>query len=119
MKNPKIKKNTIPMGRLISDILIESGLIDTLRAAGSIPDLIVVHGSTLTAQPLRRMQLIKKVISTPKVIPDILTRRTLVADYPQIFKEELSEYVQLYLEPCVRDHSEVDPAWIRGRTLPS
>ncbi|XP_058741372.1 uncharacterized protein LOC131613744 [Vicia villosa] len=107
------------MGRLISDILTESGLIDTLRAAGSIQDLTTINGSTLDAHTLRRMQLIGKVTSTPTVIPDILTRRNPVVDFPLIFKEELSESVQLYLESCVRDQSEVDPSWIRGRNPPS
>src|SRR4051812_14273661 len=82
LKYPKIKKNTIPMGRLISNILTESGLIDTLRAASSIQDLTTVSGNTLTAHTLRRMHLIGKVTSTPKVIPDILTRRTPVVDFP-------------------------------------
>src|SRR3954462_6322695 len=75
-KYPKLKKNTIPFGRMISDILTESGLIDTLRAADSSQYLTSIRGSILTAQSLRRMQLIEKVTTPPKVFPDILTRRT-------------------------------------------
>ncbi|XP_058784253.1 uncharacterized protein LOC131659026 [Vicia villosa] len=119
LKYPKIKKNTIPMGRLISDILNESGLIDVLKEAGSVKDLITVSGSTLTAHTLRRMQLIGKVLSPPTVVNYILVRRIPVVDFQLFLKEELLDSVLFYLESCVRDKSEFDPAWFRGRILPT
>ncbi|XP_058725928.1 uncharacterized protein LOC131597239 [Vicia villosa] len=119
LKYPKIKKNTIPMGRLISDILTESGLIDALKAAGSVHDLTTIIGSTLTAHTLRRMQLIGKVLYPPIVVNDIMSRRNPIIDFQQIFKEEHSNSVRLYLESCVKDKSKFDQAGLRGRILPS
>src|SRR3954465_15182076 len=47
------------------------------------------------------------------------SRRIAVEGFISLFHKELDQVVKLYLEDCVRKQSEVDPAWIRGRVLPS
>ncbi|XP_058760167.1 uncharacterized protein LOC131633470 [Vicia villosa] len=102
-KHPKLKKNSIPFGRMISDILTESGLLDTLRAEGSSHNLSATHGSILNAQSLRRMQLIEKVITPPIVFPHILTRRTRVVSFSHMFKEELEKSVKSLVKSCKKE----------------
>src|SRR4051812_29159679 len=99
--------NTIHFGRMISNILIESGLIDILRAAGSLHNLTAIRGSIMNAQSLKRIELIEKVTTSPKVFPDILTRRTLVVNFSHMFKEELDKFVKRYLKSYVKAQTSV------------
>ncbi|XP_058752247.1 uncharacterized protein LOC131625404 [Vicia villosa] len=118
-KNQKIKRNIIPLGRLISDILTESGLIDSLLEAGAVQDLEATCGSTVTTHTLKKMKLITSVTSPPRVVNEIRTRRTPVDDFQLFFKEEHPKVILFYLESCLKDNSEVDPAWLHNITLPS
>src|SRR4051812_47705055 len=104
---------------MISDILIESNLLDSLRTIGTSKFFGVIQGHVINGFDLQRMDLIEKVISVPVIFPDILTRRVPVEGFASLFKEELNKAVKRYLEASVRAQSSVDPAWIRGRVLPS
>ncbi|XP_058750455.1 uncharacterized protein LOC131623463 [Vicia villosa] len=119
LKNQKIKRNIIPLGRLISDILTESALIDSLREAGAVQDLAATCGSTLTAHTLKKMKLITSVTSQPRVVNEIMNRRIPVDDFQMLFKEEHPKFILYYLESCLKDDTEFDPAWLHSRNLPS
>ncbi|XP_058758267.1 uncharacterized protein LOC131631491, partial [Vicia villosa] len=118
-KFPEFKKNTIPLARMISDILVESDLMNALRDVDTPKFFTVLQGHVLNALDLKRILLIPEVTSTPRIAPDILTRRSPVENFSQLFKEELHKSVKRYLKTCVLAQSYVDRAWIRGRTLPS
>lgn len=58
-------KNYILLGRLISDILIESGLVDHLISLNLMEDVIVDVGKPLNVRNLKSMGLIDKVRFKP------------------------------------------------------
>src|SRR3954470_16894876 len=118
-KFPEFKKNAIPFARMISDILLESDLLDSLRTIGTSKFFGVIQGHVMNAFDLQRMRLIEKVTSVLVIFPDILTRRVPVEGFTSLFKEEPNKAVKCYLEVSVKAQSSVDPAWIRGRVLPS
>lgn len=58
-------RNYIPMGRLISDVMIESGLVDHLIQLNLMDDVIVDVGKPLNRRNLKSMGLIDKVLIKP------------------------------------------------------
>src|SRR4051812_41458627 len=118
-KYPHIPRTTIPFGRMISDILIESKVLDSIRKLNASHFLGVVQGPIFNGVDLFRLELIKNVPFVCTSFPDILSRRVAVEGFVSLFHKELHQVVKLYLEDCVRKLSDIDPAWIRGRVLPS
>src|SRR4051812_34776989 len=118
-KCPYLPRNTIPFARMILDILIESDLLDSIRTTRASQFLRVVQGPVFNGVDLFRLDLIKEVTSVGTSFPDILSRRVPVAGFATLFQAELRKAVKHYLEASVRTQSSVDPAWIRGRVLPS
>src|SRR4051812_6747391 len=118
-KYPHIPRKTIPFGRMISDILIESKVLDSIRKLNAPHFLGVVQGPIFNGVDLFRLELIQNVPSVCTSFPDILSRRVVVEGFVSLFHKELHQAVKLYLEDCVRKQSNVDPAWICGRVLMS
>src|SRR4051812_14630514 len=118
-KYPHIPRTTIPFGRMISDILIESKVVDSIIKFNASHFLGVIQGPIFNGVDLFRLELIKNVPFVCTSFPDILSRRIAVEGFISLFHKELDQVVKLYLEDCVRKQSDVDPAWIRGRVLPS
>src|SRR4051812_36867744 len=121
-KYPHIPRTTIPFGRMISDILIESKVVDfirNLRNLNASHFLEVTHGPIFNGVGLLGLEVIKNVPSVCTSFPDILSRRIAVEGFISLFHKEPDQVVKFYLEDCVRKQSDVDPAWIRGRVLPS
>ena len=58
-------RNYIPLGRLISDVLIKSDLVDHLISLNLMEDVIVDVGQPLSGRNLKSMSLIDKVIIKP------------------------------------------------------
>src|SRR4051812_46813616 len=79
----------------------------------------VIQGPIFNGVDLFRLELIKNVPFVCTSFPDILSRRIVVEGFISLFHKELDQVVKFYLEDCVRKQSDVDPAWIRGRILPS
>src|SRR3954464_10203745 len=104
---------------MISDILIEIDLMDSLRTIGTSKFFGVIQGHVINGFDLQRLELIKEVISVPVIFPYILTIRIPIEGFASLFKEELNKAVKRYLEASVRAQYSVDPAWILGRVLPS
>src|SRR3954468_13083150 len=118
-KYPHIPRTTIPFGRMISDILIESKVVDSIKNLNASHYLEVTQGPIFNGVDLFGLELIKNVPSVSTSFPDILSRRIAVEGFISLFHKELDQVVKLYLEDCVRKQSDVDPAWVRGRVLPS
>src|SRR3954468_15433759 len=118
-KYPHIPRTTIPFGRMISDILSESKVVDFFRNPNASHSLEVTHGPIFNGVNLFGLEIIKNVPFVCTSFPDILSRRIAVEGFISLFYKELDQVVKLYLEDCVRKQSDIDPAWIRGRVLPS
>src|SRR3954470_18634077 len=118
-KYPHIPRTTIPFGRMISDILIERKVVDFFRNPNASHSLEVTHGPIFNGVDLFGLEVIKKVPVMCTSFPDIMSRRIAVEGFISLFHKELDRVVKFYLEDCVRKQSDVDPAWIRGRVLPS
>lgn len=58
-------QNYIPLGRLICDVLLESGLVDHLISLNMMKDVMVDMGKALNAKNLKSMGLIDKVNVKP------------------------------------------------------
>lgn len=58
-------KNYIPLGILISDVMIENGLVDHLISLNLMEDVIVDVGKPLNGRNLKSMGLIDKVRVKP------------------------------------------------------
>src|SRR3954470_12426725 len=117
VKYPHISRKTIPFGRMISNILIESKVLDSIRKLNASHFLGVVQGPIFNGVDLFRLELIKNVPFVCTSFPDILSRRVAVEGFVSLFHKELHQTVKLYLENCVRKQLDVDPVWIRGRVL--
>src|SRR3954466_8617910 len=118
-KYPHIPRTTIPFGRMISEILIESKVVDSIKHLNASHYSHVTRGPIFNGVDLFGLELIKNVPVVCTSFPDILSRRIAVEGFISLFHKELDQVVKLYLEDCVRKQSDVDPAWIRGRVLPS
>src|SRR3954464_7704186 len=118
-KYPHIPRTTILFGRMISDILIESKVLDSVRKLNASHFLGVVQGPIFNGVDLFRLELIKNVPFVCTSFPDIMSRRVDVEGFVSLFHKELHQVVKFFLEDCVRKQSNVDLAWIRGRVLPS
>src|SRR3954464_4189063 len=118
-KYPHIPRTSIPLGRMISDILIEGKVVDFIRNLNAPHLLEVTHGPIFNGVDLFGLEVIKNVPVLCTSFPDILSRRIAVKGFISLHHKELDQVIKLYLEDCVRKQSDVDPAWIRGRILPS
>lgn len=58
-------RNYIPLGRLIFDVLIESGMVDHLISINMMEDVTVDMGKPLNAKNLKSMWIIDKVRIKP------------------------------------------------------
>src|ERR1044072_8297238 len=96
----------IPLGRLISAILVENGIIEHLReeeALNSI-DLTQGFGDTFNGKNLKEMEVIKDILTEPPSETEeiILKRRHITNDLPPFTKEEpfeaTAEFVRMQVE---------------------
>src|ERR1044072_6792025 len=95
----------IPFGRLISDILVENGLVKFLEEEAEYTrDLTASVGDVLDARNLKKMGIVKSIIVDP--IPtnqeEILERRQEVEDFPLFTKLDhpavIAEYIFMMQE---------------------
>lgn len=75
--------NYIPLRRLISDILIESGLVDHLISINMMEDVMGDVGKPLSAKNLKSMGIIDKV----RVKPTLDTSWEALKDHREISNE--------------------------------
>ena len=100
------KRDWIPLGRLISDILIENKLIDHLTEAQEISTLEATVGKQLNAKNLKKMKIIENIKKEPSVtsFATIISKRIPLDDFP-MFSEIDSEpqIILRYLDACKAD----------------
>src|ERR1044072_9088430 len=90
----------IPFGRLISDILVENGLVKFLEEeARYTEDLVASMGDVLDARNLRKMGIVQSIIVDP--IPtneeEILGRSKDIDDFPLFSKLDPPEVIAEYI----------------------
>lgn len=109
----KIKSRFIPNGRLISDILVDNGMVDDLLISGLIDELVKDAGKIFWGKNLKSIGLISKVVR-PDFIPlkDYIYRMRIPVDnFPIFTKIDPLEVLKYYLESCLKDGIDplVDP----------
>src|ERR1044072_2032286 len=109
----------IPFGRLISDILVENGLVGYLREEVQYPeDLTASVGDVLTAKNLKNMGIIEEVISEPVLEEDevVLTRRQIIDNFPPFAKQDNPEAIAHYIFMMQEEGN--DMFWFNYEMLP-
>lgn len=99
------------MGRLISDILTESGLVDHLYEAGQAEILRPICGKPLDGKSLFRLKLIDEVKAEPhNILQEVIKKRRVKVQYfPLWTAEEPVECLLYYIESCKRDGIPLPP----------
>ena len=64
-RNHMKPRNYIPLGRLISDVLIKSGLVDHLISYNLMEDVMVDTDKPLNSRNLKSMGIIERVLVKP------------------------------------------------------
>lgn len=98
------KGRCIPNGRLISNILVENGLMDDLLISGLTKELIKDASKILWGKNFKSMGLISKVVR-PYFIPskdDICGMRILVDKFPIFTKIDPLKVMEYYVESCLK-----------------
>src|ERR1044072_2641702 len=74
----------IPFGRILSDILVENGLVDELKDAQCTEDLVTSTGDTLDARNLKNMGVLEEIAVDPvsEDPEEILKKRMTIDGYP-------------------------------------
>jgi len=96
-----IKRSWIPYGRLISEILHQGGILNTLKEVNifTYAQLGTVTGKIINGSTLKNMKLIKKedyiVLSTD--LKESIVASNLMEDFPPICKQDHVEVVTPYL----------------------
>ncbi|XP_050897540.1 uncharacterized protein LOC127104400 [Lathyrus oleraceus] len=109
----KARSKFIPNGRLISDILVENGLVDDLLVSGLIEKLVKDVGKVLWGKNMKSMGIIS-LFQRPNVMltkDDIWDIRNPLENYPIFTKIDPPQVLMAYLESCLKDEFEplVDP----------
>ncbi|XP_058782227.1 uncharacterized protein LOC131656544 [Vicia villosa] len=117
-KNPKYKRNIIPFGRIITDLLVQTKIVEDLEKAGIIKDPYTIIGSTMNARTLKKMGLIESIGTSPQVNTEVRSRRGLaLADFELFFRNELPEVIVQYIAMHKEVGSDCDPIWISKQKL--
>lgn len=111
----------IGMGRLLSDILTESGLVDHLYEAGQAETLRSICGRPLDGRSLFRLKLVDEVKAEPHDISQesIKKRRVKVQDFPLWTNEESVESLMYFIESCKRDGIPLPPDLLEQASRPA
>src|ERR1044072_1761981 len=93
------KPRYIPFGRLLSDILIESGLVQDLRDAQCTDELKETTGDVLDAKNMKRIGLLQEITIDPEPEnpKEVIRRRMFVDGYPVWSKADNPEVLALYI----------------------
>lgn len=108
-------------GRLISDILIESGLVDHLHEAGQSDILRTICGKPMDGRSLFRLKLIDEVQTEPQDVSQesLKKRRVRVEDFPLWTAEEPIECLLYYIESCQKDGIPFPPDLLEQARRPA
>src|SRR3954471_3153250 len=89
----------IPFGRIITNLLVHSKIVESLESEGIIKDLAVTSGSCLSAFTLKKMNVIDSVIKIPQPLAGTRIRREpVLAEFETFFNSEVPEVRTKYLK---------------------
>lgn len=105
----KARSKFIPNDRLISDILVESGVVDDLLVSGLTKELVKDVVEVLWGKNLKSMGLISKIRRLYIVLSkdDICGTKNPIDDYPIFTKVDPPQVLMVYLESYLKDG--IDP----------
>ncbi|KAI5382287.1 hypothetical protein KIW84_UN0030 [Lathyrus oleraceus] len=110
--NSKHQRTWIPFGRLISDLLTESGLVGALKEVNAVETQDPIIGKVIDGKTLWHMKIIDKdELCTESFLQDgIASRRVPVKDYPLFSKADPIDIVANYILLCKSSGDPVDPS---------
>src|SRR4051812_17260041 len=74
-ENMKKKITVIPFGRIITNLLVQTKMVDVLEKARIVKDPYTIIGSVLNGHTLRKMGIIQAIDPAPKPDPNVRNRR--------------------------------------------
>ncbi|XP_057445745.1 uncharacterized protein LOC130737899 [Lotus japonicus] len=109
----------IPFGKILSDIFVESGLVQDLIDAGCTEDLTATSGDAFNVKNLKKMKIVKTVVVPPsdESVENIIQRSIPVDDYPLWTKQDDKVVILHCLNMMIEEGYEVDVEEF-FRTLP-
>src|SRR3954469_444462 len=100
---------TIPFGRIITNLLVHSKIVESLESEGIIKDLDVTTGACLNAFSLKKMKIIDTFLKVPEPLAGTRTiREPVLADFETIFNSEVPEVRTKYLKSLQENKSFKD-----------
>ncbi|XP_058726436.1 uncharacterized protein LOC131597781 [Vicia villosa] len=101
----KTKRDWIPLGRLISDILIEHRLIEHLTETQQTDVLEAIAGKSFNTKNLKKMKIIETIKKDPALTTKevITTRRIPLKDFPTFLADSPLDVIINYLQICKED----------------
>src|SRR4051812_4146375 len=89
----------IPFGRIITNLLVHSKIVESLESEGIIKDLAVTSGACLNAFSLKKMKIIDTIIKVPQpLVGTRIRRKPVLADFETFFNSEVPEVRIKYLK---------------------
>src|SRR3954470_16873464 len=99
----------IPFGRIITNLLVHSKIVESLESEGIIKDLAVTSGACLNAFSLKKMKIIDTIIKVPQpLVGTRIRRKPVLADFETFFNSEVPEVRTKYLKSQKEDKSLKD-----------
>src|SRR4051812_6048435 len=100
---------TIPFGRIITNLLVHSKIVESLESEGIIKDLAVTTGVCLNAFSLKKMKIIDTILKVPQPLAGTRTiREPVLADFETFFNSEVPEVRTMYLKTLKENKSLKD-----------
>lgn len=114
-------RNWIPMGRLMSDILTETGLVGYLSEAGQSDILKATVGKTFDGRSLFRLKLVEELQVEPEVVSSetVKRKRVPVVDFPLFTVEEPVECLIAFIVSCLADGTPLPPDLLEQASRPA
>jgi hypothetical protein len=109
-RNNMKPRSYIPLGRLLSDVFIEHGLVDHLEKTKLMDDLAIDVGKPLNARNLKSMGIIKKIQVRPTLDTSwdsLKDQRKMPHGLARFFKNEPRDAVAIYLQRLLDDGVDI------------
>jgi len=99
------KRKQIPCGRLLSEIVTQGKLLETLRRNNLASDKILRTrtGKIINGKTLQNMKIIKKFSPNEKDLKEFAVQTALMTDFPPIYKERNPEVLAELIAGFVKE----------------
>src|SRR3954469_14203111 len=99
----------IPFGRIITNLLVHSKIVESLESEDIIKDLAVTSGACLNAFSLKKMKIIDTILKVPQPLGGTRIRREpVLTDFETFFNSEVPEVRTIYLKTLKENKSLKD-----------